>query len=62
VNLPCQYCGRPVDDAEGFFKLGVWPCCFACRRWPLVLGIGWLVFSVAIAVLGVLLWRVLPES
>jgi hypothetical protein len=57
VTLPCEYCGRPVANAERFVRLAVWPCCASCRWFPLALGLALLaVFGWGIADL---LWSTL---
>jgi hypothetical protein len=62
VIAPCEYCGQPVADAESFFRHGVGPCCWSCRRIPLALGIVHLVFFGVMVAVAVLMWRALPAS
>lgn len=55
---PCQYCRRPVENAECFLNRGVWPCCRECRWIPATLAALVLTVSLAgIIACSIALWR-----
>lgn len=52
--LPCEYCGRMTPWNLSYC---VPACCQDCGCMPLILGNAWFIFSVVVAVLGIIAWR-----
>jgi len=47
----CEYCRRPVVGAEAFYRVGVPPCCPACRWKALGFAAFWALVALSMFVL-----------